>query len=257
MKLHRRRMRLDGRDHTVITLRPGTAVRFSTNRYHETWHVLSDLHGARVLAHLLWGLSYQRVPGTLVLIDPSFLDPDPFDALPADPIALVPAGLTGFTERSGRELRRRLPLRQPHEGTVRWNTRGLAAATAERHARWDRPRGLAPEPWMPPAALRERMSRLGGVVTLTAAPAALRVTAARVAALGDQSLYGMDYCEIDYPEGEVQVFTNYRMRVSAARTARRELDPTGVAGDIAPLVWQRAEEIRSAHRRPTRAAAPS
>jgi hypothetical protein len=43
MKLHRHLARRDGRQHTVITPRPGTGPRFSTNRYHETWHVLSDL----------------------------------------------------------------------------------------------------------------------------------------------------------------------------------------------------------------------
>src|SRR5215467_6778077 len=94
LKLHRRLMRLDGRDYTVITLRPGTDARFSTNYFHDTWHVLSDWHGARLLGRLLWGLAYQRVPGTLVLIDRPFLDPNPFDAEPADPIVLVPARLT-------------------------------------------------------------------------------------------------------------------------------------------------------------------
>jgi hypothetical protein len=84
LRLHRYPLRLDGREYTVITPRPGTGARFSTNRYHDTWHVLSDLRGARLLARLLWGLAYQRVPGTMVAIGPPLLDPNPFDAEPAD-----------------------------------------------------------------------------------------------------------------------------------------------------------------------------
>jgi hypothetical protein len=56
MKLHRRELRLDGRWYTVVTMRPGTDARFSTNRHHGTWHVLSDWHGARLLGlnPLIW-----------------------------------------------------------------------------------------------------------------------------------------------------------------------------------------------------------
>jgi hypothetical protein len=47
VKLHRHVIWLCGERFTVITLRPGTNARFSDNYYHGTWHVLSDLHGAR------------------------------------------------------------------------------------------------------------------------------------------------------------------------------------------------------------------
>ena len=45
---------------------------------------------------LLWGLAYTRRPGTLVVLDLPFLDPNPFDAEPADPVVLVPDDLTGL-----------------------------------------------------------------------------------------------------------------------------------------------------------------
>lgn len=63
-KLHRRRLRLDGREYTVVALRPGTEARFSTNFFHGTWHVLSDWHGARLLGCLLggWHTSAPRAP---------------------------------------------------------------------------------------------------------------------------------------------------------------------------------------------------
>jgi hypothetical protein len=259
MKLHRRRMRLDGRDHTVVTLRPGTDARFSTNHYHGAWHVLSDWHGARVLARLFWGLAYQRVPRTLVVIDPPFLDPDPFDARPSAPIALVPTPLTALPERAARDLRRQLPLRGPGEGTVRWNTRGLAGAVAELRAARELPPGARPDPWRPGPGFRERVRHHGGVLVLSATPEALRLNAVLLAVLGEWSFRGMDYFEFGGRHGEVQVFADYRTRVSASRAARRELDPTGSAGDISPLVWQRAGEIRAARRaavpRPRRAAA--
>jgi hypothetical protein len=131
MKLHRHLVHADGRDYTVITLRPDAYARFSGNYYHGTWHILSDLHGARILARLLWGLAYQRKPGTIALIDHPHLDPSPFSAEPADPIALIPSDLTSLPGQAARELRRQLPLTHP-AGTVRWHTPGLDHALADR-----------------------------------------------------------------------------------------------------------------------------
>ncbi|WP_433436315.1 hypothetical protein [Nonomuraea sp. CA-141351] len=42
----------------MITLRPGTRARFSTNFYHGTWHILSDPHGALLLSRLLWACPF-------------------------------------------------------------------------------------------------------------------------------------------------------------------------------------------------------
>jgi hypothetical protein len=288
LKLHRRQLRLDGRQYTVVTLRPGTDARFSTNHFHDTWHVLSDWHGARLLGRLLWGLAYQRVPGTLVLIDRPFLDPNPFDAEPADPIALVPALLTPLTSKAARELRRRLPLDGPAgrpggearggtcggpgDGTVRWHTHGLDAAVAQRRARRDLPPGAWRPPWIPPRGFQERVDRIGGLVTFAATPAVLKDNAVSVVTLGDYAWQGMDYAEIDWPNGEVQVFRDYRRRVTAARVARREViaevraevraeaAAEGVAeavghrshrplapGTLNPLIWQRGAEVRRRH----------
>jgi hypothetical protein len=241
LKLHRRRLRLDGREHTVITLRPGTDARFSTNRHHETWHVLSDWGGARLLGRLLWGLSYQRVPGTVVLIDRAFLAPEPFEAVASDPIALVPAQLTPWSDRAARDLRRRLPWRASPDGTVRWHTPGLDGAVAAARAYSALPLGERDRPWTPPGRRPRRgVDRIGGMITFTGLPEALRETAVDVHRLGDRAQRGMDYTEVDWPRGEVQVFHNYRRRVSAARVARRELGP---AAGAEPM-WQRGTEVR-------------
>lgn len=248
LKLHRQRIRLAGRPYTVVTLRSGTDARFSTNFAHDTWHILSDWHGARLLGRLLWGLAYQRVPGTLVLIDRPFLDPNPFDAEPADPIALVPAHLTPLTGSAARELRQRLPLRGS-DGTVRWHTHGLDVAVAERRAERARPVGSLRPRWIRPRGFQERMRRVSGLLTLAADPAALRSCAVQIFTLGEYDYRGMDYVDVDGANGEVQVFRDYRRRVSAARIARREVLTELACPPARELIWQRGAEIRHRPRR--------
>jgi hypothetical protein len=153
----------------VITLRPGTDARFSTKFFHGTWHILSDWHGARLLGRLLWGLAYQRVPSTLVLVDRPFLDPNPFDAEPSDPIAFVPVPLTPLSSKAARELRERLPLSGPPDGTVRWQTDGLDVLVAAHRGQ----RGLPRQPLATGVAVAARLPPTGwavsvGLVTLTA-----------------------------------------------------------------------------------------
>jgi hypothetical protein len=245
-KLHRYLLRLDGREYTVITPRPGTGVRFSTNRYHDTWHVLSDLRGAQLLARLLWGLAYQRVPGTLVVIGPPLLDPNPFDAEPADPIALVPAVLTPLRAQAARQLRHRLPLGMP-AGTVRWHTPGLAPAVTACRSESDIPPGQ--RPWYPPPGARHRIDRVGGVLVLAATVQELKSWAVAVAQLGDWLWEGMDYTGLNGTDGEVQVFTDYRRRVGTAQLARREVLASPARqlppADQRPLIWQRGSVVLS------------
>src|SRR5262245_33708097 len=108
MKVHLRVMPLAGRTFRVVTLRPSAGVRSSTNYYHHTWHVVSDTAGAGVLARLMWGLAYQKQPGTLVLIAEPHLVATPFDGARSDPVVLVPAGLTSPCEDALRQLKARL-----------------------------------------------------------------------------------------------------------------------------------------------------
>ncbi|WP_173093487.1 hypothetical protein [Actinomadura verrucosospora] len=243
MKLHRRTVRLGGREHTLIGLRPGTSARFSTNFFHETWHVLSDQHGSRVLGRLLWGLAYQSRPGTLLVIDRPFLTPTPFDADPAHPIVLVPSWHTCFTAAAARELARRLPLRRPPDGTVRWRTHGLDAALTDPRG-WFREHPREPE--------RGRVKRMHGLVALLpSGPAEARDWAVHVGRLDPRNPYGMDYeylgGECRSAVGEMQVFRDFRRRVSVARRARADVlarpDAPGDPAELRPLVWDRHGEI--------------
>ncbi|WP_416563137.1 TfoX/Sxy family DNA transformation protein [Nocardia testacea] len=236
LKLHRRLLRLDGRVHTVISLRPGTTARFSTNYFHDTWHLLSDDHGSRLLATLLWGLSYQARPATVLLIDRPFLTPTPFEADPADPILLVPGWCTRLTPRAVRELMRRLPLRTAPEGTVRWRTHGLA--TAAYSPRW--------------APRRGRTDRVKGAIVVTpATPDECRDWALYIAAM-DTGAHGTDYTYLDdhhrWVTGEVQTFRRFHHMVGTAGQARRTVLRRADAGTdpsaLRPEIWEAADILR-------------
>jgi hypothetical protein len=230
LKLHRHVLRLDGRPYTVVTLRPGLSARFATNRYHDTWHVLSDPFGARLLARLCWGLSFQRRPDTIVLLDRRFLDSNPFDAAPSDPVALVNAHLGRLSADAARALRaHRWPIARP-AGTLRWHTFGLVDAL-------DRDRFDAPPPV-------ERIQRSGGVLVCTAPPANLRRWAVNLATLGRQLYRGTNHLYLNGScigaDGEVQIFDRYRRMVSVAREARREV-PAGP--DLEQRIWARCDTV--------------
>ncbi|MEV6769253.1 TfoX/Sxy family DNA transformation protein [Nocardia sp. NPDC051030] len=245
LKLHRHLVRSPGRVHTVITLRPGTAARFSTNYYHGTWHVLSDDHGARLLARLLWGLSYQARPGTVILIDRPFLTPTPFDADPADPIVLVPGWCTPFDNRAASELKRQLPLASS-DGTVRWHTFGLdrTSKPEARQSWWDHYRHWGDE---------GSVSRRSGLLVFAPATAeACRAWALSTAHLDTSGPYGTDHVELGSWErgldGEIQVFRRFRPMVNVAGQARAQVlslrdAPTDPA-TLRPAIWHEAEKVR-------------
>ncbi|MGI5129243.1 hypothetical protein ACQEVB_20730 [Pseudonocardia sp. CA-107938] len=268
MKVHRRVLRLAGRELTVLTLRPGSSARFATNWFHGTPHVLSDLHGARVLGRLLWALSYDRHPQTIVLLDR--LDPNPFDAEPSLPAVFGVAGRTVLDTAVLRGLRRALPLRSPSAGTVRLQTHGLDAAVARSRAYGGPPtaeqmRLFAEQDNQAPMSARAtRVAEASGVFVHLAEPELLRTWAVQVARLGDGMRSGMDYAYLHdgarWPTdvGEVQVFADYRARVTAARVARAELlagrdAPTDPA-EIREAVWRRGAAVRSRRLPPVPAA---
>jgi hypothetical protein len=63
---------------------------FSTNFFHQTWHIVTSQRGAQLLARLLWAISFERHPGTLLLIHGKNLAPTPFEAERFDPFFIVP-----------------------------------------------------------------------------------------------------------------------------------------------------------------------
>jgi hypothetical protein len=240
LKLHLRLLTLGRATYRVVTLRPGTKTAFSTNFFHQTWHIVTSRAGARLLARLLWGLSYERHPGTLLLVHGDHLLPTPFEAERSDPFLLAPAGLTRLDASHLRLLKNRLNRLGPPTRTIRWQTFGL---DVELQARENGREGRSPVAeegeWLWRKANRrlwrqERMERLGGIICYSAPPAVLRQQALRVHGLrvrrGGRTSE-MDYHFLAespskacwYADGEVQIFADYMDRVAAAAEARRQL----------------------------------
>jgi hypothetical protein len=229
MKLHRTVAYPDGREYTLVTLRPSTTERFAVNRFHDMWHVLSGRAGAKLFARLLWGLAYQRHRNTLVVVDRRFLDPTPFEADPAPPIVLVPTDRTPFGGAAARDLRR-LPSRpKSPDGTVRWQTHGLDTALADVDAWW------RSNPWAAWDGHAYHHTRTAhrvlreGLIVLPGSARELRQDAMAVAALAVSQATPMDYTFLS--RYEFQVFHDFRRRVSAARTARREIQALATPPD--------------------------
>ncbi|MEZ4362716.1 MAG: hypothetical protein R3B48_21165 [Kofleriaceae bacterium] len=256
LKVHLRVTSVGGVTYHIVSLRPSTVVRFSTNFFHQTWHVLTGRPGAAALARLLWGLSFQRTPNTLVMLDHPHVVPTPFEGDRGDPIALIPASLTRFDAAHLPALRRRLAA--PPTKTIRWHTFGLPAAI-------DAPRPLWS--WRPrPEHSLERMSRAGGVVCYTAPPTLLRETALHVHAVRE---FGpMSYVPVANrdrstwrPDGEFQIFSNFEEQVAAAIVARREVVDVPPAAllsmEARQAVWKQQERVlarrRAARQRSARA----
>lgn len=244
LKLHLRIAELPGQTYRVLTLRPSFGARFSNNRFHDTWHLLTDLGGARVLARLWWGLSYQRQRGTIVMIDAPHIVSTPFEADAAAPCLFALAGSpTEVSLDEDHLIALRKWLRKPGAPatTVKLQTFGLTAEL-EREARetdeqvlrearvaaWRTMRNAEHEPlWT-----QERMSKRAGFLCYTAPAEVLRWQALAVNRLPNNPYRGMSYHYLaegaggragghyHAPEGEVQVFSDFAERVSAAKQGR-------------------------------------
>jgi hypothetical protein len=256
LKVHLRVLEIHRTVLRVVTLRPQTPVRFSTNYFHDTWHILAGNDGAALLGRLLWGLAFQRAPGTLLLINGPHLVPTPFEADPADPIIVIPDGLTSVDDDVLRGLKLRLRRAPGPPTTIRWHTFGMLAALSRERTRGYRRDVLRDQ------RSRERMARRAGFVCYTAPRDILREHA-----LG---IYGMRSCDgwgSYHPlaergahhdwgfDGEFQLIPGFADSVSAARVARREvLDGDSIASeDDRHAIYCRKDDaetrLRAARRR--------
>lgn len=245
-KLHRRTVVLDGRPHTVLGLRPSATERFAVNLFHDTWHIVTHPAGAKLLSALLWHMSSTRDPHTLVVVDRPFLDTNPFDAAPSPPIVLAPADRTPFGDRAARDLRRQLPLSAASEGPVRLQLPGFTEALADT-AEWLKRQKLVYDGY-DERHRRPAIRTRSGVLVLPARADRLREWAVQIGSISPHGpdSYGYDFVNTDYSL-EVQVFADYRDRVTAARLARAEVLAEGAPDDpveLHPLVWSRGTGIR-------------
>jgi hypothetical protein len=233
-KVHLRVVSVAGATYRVVSLRPAIRARFSSNHFHDTWHVVTGTRGAAVLARLLWGLSYQRQPGTLVLIDEPHLVATPFEADPGLPIAFAPLGITSVDADRVRAVLRAVRAMAPTR-TLRWQTFGLDSALAgDPGARYER------QSWAETRGQerRERASRMGGAIVMSLPPERLRslalsVDAARPGSFSTYLPFAEQQGKTWSYDGEIQVFGSFDEDVAAARVARREVlgDRAAIADD--------------------------
>lgn len=251
LKVHLRLVTIRGSTYRLVTLRPSTKIAFSTNFFHQTWHLVTGQRGARLLARLFWGLAYQRQRGTLLLVHGDHLLPTPFEAERSDPFLIVPTGITKIDRADLRILKSRLSHLGPPSATARWLTFGLDVVLGQHQDRAvELRRTENRQLWH-----QERMLRLGGFIVYQAPPAILRWQALRIHALqvrqGD-GLNAMDYHFLaESPSnyswcagGEVQIFADYLDRVAAATQARNEL----VANPRQPVLTETMQEYISRRR---------
>jgi hypothetical protein len=181
IKLHRRVVRLDDANWTVLSPRPGDPGVFATDRFHEIWHIVGGPAEAEILARLFWALAFQRHERTMILIDGPFLVPNPFDADPSSPILLVNSNLGTPRRNALDELKAKLPLTGPSLGTVKLRTVGLDRALEDPAAYEDRPEQR--EAQHNPHQWREWMDRVHGIIVYAAPDAVLRQQAVMIAEL--------------------------------------------------------------------------
>jgi hypothetical protein len=226
LKVHLRVFEVHRTTLRVVTLRPQTGVRFTSNYFHDTWHIVGGPDAASILGRLLWGLAFQKQPGTLVMIDHAHLVPTPFEADPADPILLVPEQLTRVDVDVLRALKLRLRRSPGPVKTIRWHTFGMAAALADDRPAYRRRSGTNL------LESRERMSRRAGFVCFTAPAELLRSHALGIANMGGDGYHPMAVQRGPHwhYDGEFQVVDDFYRDVSAAKVARRE-----VLGDDRPI----------------------
>jgi hypothetical protein len=224
LKVHRRSLRLDGLEYTILSPRPSVDVRFATNRFHDTWHVISDIAGARLLARLCWAMAFQQRERTIVLIETPLLVPNPFDADPSTPIIISNNDLGPLGRDAVSALRAQLPLVMPSMGTIVLQTRGLDAAIDDPDAFRRRDDQAS---WRDRHQKRRWIDGSGGLLVMAAPPPVLREWGVALSTLGQAMYDGMDWSYLDDPgsSGEVQVIDGFATQVEAALTVRNRLFP--------------------------------
>lgn len=225
LRLHRREWRHAGRTYQVLSLRPGNPARYAVRDEHHFTVVSSDLAGARLLGRLLWGLSYQRRPDTLLVLEPGRMVPDHEEGRPSPPVVLSVATRTVLTPAAARRVRAAHLWRSRPAGTVTWNTAGYPKAMADLQ-RWhdDRRAGVPRPDEYVPTYPTPRLYVDDSVMALSAVPGVLRRWATTVGHSGGW-WYGDESCtEPDWTIGfDVHAVRHFHRRVSVARRARAEV----------------------------------
>jgi hypothetical protein len=234
-KVHRRSIKLDGRDHTILSLRPSDKVRFASNLSHDAWHIITDIGGAKLLGHLCWALSFQKKPGTFLLIDEPNLLPNPFDADPSWPIVIANTDIGAPSRQGLRQLKALLPLRTPSEGTVKLASFGLAASTRASFGTMARLK-----------ADERASAEHVGVCCFAGPGAVLQNWAGNMLRLNLSSNWPSDHMEMAGWDGELQIFRSFYEMVQKTLVVRRSLYPGRDHCQLNPAEREAIYSIRNA-----------
>lgn len=205
-KMHLYTIPIGKKTYRLVTLRPSMDIFYSTNFFHNTWHIISDDIGSQWLARLLWGLAYQKQANTMVLIHGRHILPTPFEAERSAPILLIPLHLTSVCAKDLKMLRSLLPILRKPSCTVRWQTFGLENATWEsvQDGDWDYRNCLSRSYYDGSKQYQQvqNASYQGGFVCFAGSPTALKTLALGVLHMHTKTPYRMDY--YDYAFGKVK-----------------------------------------------------
>ena len=256
LRLHRRVVRQDGRQYQVISLRNVDPVRFSVEpdlSGHLYPLIRSDLAGTRLLGRLLWGLSYQPYPNTVLVLDPGHVVGNPDDGGPSPIVVFGVVVRTVLSPALLRRLRQPGLWRSPSSGTVGWNTAGLPAALAER---------AVPSGAEPPVRVAEwpeaQVHPTESVVSVLAAPGRYRDWAKSIMSAGDHWYQGESCTEPAWGTSGIDVHAvrHFDRLVSTAAQARSEVlaDGRPDPADLSRRVRERRELVSARHPGPWDAA---
>jgi hypothetical protein len=130
MKLHLRVLKIDQKEVHLITLRPEADAKFWIAYHHPVWWMCTGYKETNLLARLLWGLSYQKQPNTMILIDrPHIQDIAPeIPKAISPPLLILPTNLSSVSDTLLQGLKSQLKQAKTPTKTIRWRTFGLDIA---------------------------------------------------------------------------------------------------------------------------------
>ncbi len=225
LRCHLYRETLGARAFSLVTPRPRDGLSVSTNRYHETWHLISAPHHVPTLRALVWAAAHDRHADTIYVLSGASLEPTPFDAAPSLPVVIACSDRVHLRKDDVRSLLGRLRRRRRPDGTVKLRSFGLrkvdAASADEQRERLDRERRSRRS--------ELRVERMGGAIVFHGTAAALRYASITWQWLeqplrpGDSAHEYVDRDWRRWPEGEVQVFADYERMLADARVEREQV----------------------------------
>ena len=131
VRVHRRKLFLDGAPWSVLTPRPTDASRYATSAVDTGWQLECDVASLDDFAHLLWATAFQHHARTIFLFDFPTLLPNVEGEADSLPFVMSHTGLDVPSDAMLAELFAVLPLTTASDGTVRLRTAGLDRALVD------------------------------------------------------------------------------------------------------------------------------